>query len=177
MSLFEKLITEEYKILHSVQRKHLYELEEDYQDDNEYHFVFNKEDIPYGILKQIPKEAREDITGIVYCEYKGQYFDIWITGSANPKDMFAQYETLKTWLGESKINEKLIKVKHMKSKQKAMARKYRVKNKRKLKMRRRRFKMKIKNKPKKKGWSYSMTGKLIKTVRRVGVRKSGHHKH
>jgi len=73
------------------------------------------------------------------------------------------------------IEEKVIRVAHMKPKQKAMAKRYRMKNKAKLKRRSKKFKMKIKNKPKKKGYSYSMTGKLIKTVRRKGVRFKKHH--
>lgn len=75
------------------------------------------------------------------------------------------------------LDEKILKVKHMKTKQRMMAKRYRMKNKRKLKLRLKRFRQKTKNKPKKKGWSYSVTGKLVRTVRRRGVRKSGHHKH
>lgn len=67
--------------------------------------------------------------------------------------------------------EKIIKVKHMKAKQKAMAKKYRMKNKSKLKRRLKRYKMKVKNKPKKKGFSYGADGKLKRVVRRKGVRK------
>ena len=76
------------------------------------------------------------------------------------------------------LEEKIIKVKHMKTKQKAMAKRYRMKNKRKLKLRLKRFRQKTKNKrPARKGWSYGIDGKLHKKIMRRGVRKSPHHKH
>jgi|GEM_PF-6490317 hypothetical protein len=76
------------------------------------------------------------------------------------------------------LEEKIIKVKHMKQKQKAMAKRYRMKNKRKMKLRLKRFRMKTKNKrPARKGWAYGADAKLHKKVMRKGVRKSPHHKH
>jgi hypothetical protein len=74
------------------------------------------------------------------------------------------------------LDEKILKVKHLKAKQKTMAKRYRMKNKRKIKLRLKRFRQKIKSKPKKKGWSYGADKKLHRIVKRIGVRIKKHHK-
>jgi hypothetical protein len=73
---------------------------------------------------------------------------------------------------EQVLDEKMIRVKHMKPKAKKKAKLFRVKNKNKLKLRRKKLKMKLKAKPKPKtGYSYGADGKLHKRVMRKGVRK------
>ena len=61
-------------------------------------------------------------------------------------------------------------MKHLKAKQKKLAKQYRIKNKAKLKKRAKKKEKLLKHKPKKKGFSYGADGKLKKIVRRRGVR-------
>lgn len=72
---------------------------------------------------------------------------------------------------EQVLDEKTIRVKHMKPKAKKKAKLFRIKNRNKLKLKRKKLKIKLKNKPKKKGFSYGADGKLHKVVKRKGVRK------
>jgi prolyl-tRNA synthetase len=72
---------------------------------------------------------------------------------------------------EQVLDEKTIRVKHMKAKAKKKAKLFRIKNKNKLKLRRKKLAKKLKVKPKKKGFSYGADGKIHKVVRRKGVRK------
>ena len=51
------------------------------------------------------------------------------------------------------------------------AKKFRLKNKSKLKLRAKKLKKKLKSKPKARpGYHYSSSGKLVRTVKRIGVR-------
>lgn len=88
--------------------------------------------------------------------------------------MFILTEIINEMFNNELLDEKIIKVKHLKAKQKALARKYRMKNKNKLKRRLKRYKMKIKNKPKRKGYSYGVDGKLHKITMRRGIRFKKH---
>jgi hypothetical protein len=83
------------------------------------------------------------------------------------------FETILAETIEEILDEKVIRVKHMKPKARAKAKLFRTKNKAKLKLKRKRLKFKLKSKPKKKGFSYGADGKIHKVTRRKGVRK--HH--
>ena len=72
---------------------------------------------------------------------------------------------------EEVIEEKVIRVRHMKSRDKKKAKLFRIKNRAKLKAKRKKLKNKLKHKKKKAGFSYGADGKIHKVVRRVGLRK------
>jgi hypothetical protein len=72
---------------------------------------------------------------------------------------------------EQALDEKMIRVKHQKPKQRKKAKMFRIKNKNKLKLRRKKLAKKLKMKPKKVGFSYGADGKLHRVVKRKGVRK------
>jgi len=75
-------------------------------DSKEYTFIQSDYDIEFWLnFVSFPVEFRDDITGIVVCVYEGDLYAMWLSESAAPYSIYANYHPLPFYKPDKFINQ------------------------------------------------------------------------